>query len=193
MPYNRLVNATLDLLIEVSKLSFAYKSWRKEAWETFLDIRFFAMTPANFRRWKAIVQAVLANERDRLEDILGRIATHNTGIFTSKEQESLNRALMLRKMSFLLFCGDRDQFLPQLPNIQEKMVDIFKQPYNVFHAEVRFFIQFKIAQILGVFMPSCIILQDIYEEFGQFLARDIIRIGSAIPNGRKGAFIDTEP
>lgn len=38
----------------------------------------------------------------------------------------LLRSLNLRRLSFVLFTGDKNQFLTQLPSIQEKLVDILK-------------------------------------------------------------------
>ena len=38
----------------------------------------------------------------------------------------LLRALSLRRLSFVLFTGDKNQFLAQLPSIQEKLVDTLR-------------------------------------------------------------------
>ena len=38
----------------------------------------------------------------------------------------LLRALSLRRLSFILFTGDKNQFLTQLPSIQEKLVDTLR-------------------------------------------------------------------
>lgn len=38
----------------------------------------------------------------------------------------LLRSLNLRRLSFVLFTGEKNHFLTQLPSIQEKLVDIFK-------------------------------------------------------------------
>jgi len=58
---------------------------------------------------------------------IGRISTSPTSaLFTSRDQESLNRALMLRRLSFVIWCGTVDQYLPQLPNVQEKLVELLK-------------------------------------------------------------------
>ena len=38
----------------------------------------------------------------------------------------LLRALSLRRLSFVLFTGDKNQFLTQLPSIQEKLVDTLR-------------------------------------------------------------------
>ena len=38
----------------------------------------------------------------------------------------LLRSLNVRRLSFVLFTGDKNAFLTQLPTIQEKLVDILK-------------------------------------------------------------------
>ena len=38
----------------------------------------------------------------------------------------LLRSLQLRRLSFALFCGDKNGFITQLPTIQEKLVETLK-------------------------------------------------------------------
>lgn len=48
------------------------------------------------------------------------------------------RSLNLRRLSFVLFIGERNHFLAQLPSIQEKLVEILKNPLGaVVQSEVR--------------------------------------------------------
>jgi hypothetical protein len=48
------------------------------------------------------------------------------------------RSLNLRRLSFVLFIGERNHFLAQLPSIQEKLAEIFKNPLGaVVQSEVR--------------------------------------------------------
>ncbi|KAF9924707.1 hypothetical protein FBU30_005377 [Linnemannia zychae] len=123
-------DSSVDLLCEISKIPFAYRTWRKEVWEVFLDNRFFAMSPAVARKWCQLIQTAMTSEKERLAELLGRISTSPTSaLFTSRDQESLNRALMLRRLTFVIWCGTVDQYLPQLPIIQEKLVI---QLFNLF-------------------------------------------------------------
>ena len=147
IPYNRLINPTLDVLVQMAQLPVVYKTWRKEAWDFFLDLRFFAMSASNCNRWYSIVATILRNEKDKLEDVLGRISAAPAGIFTSKDQEAILRAHMLRKLTYVLFCGERDQFQPQLPAIQEKLVDVLKQSSNISHAEAFFCLRVMLLRI----------------------------------------------
>lgn len=50
----------------------------------------------------------------------------SANIFANKEYEMLLRSLNLRRLSYVILAGDKNQFLTQLPTIQEKLVDIFR-------------------------------------------------------------------
>lgn len=57
----------------------------------------------------------------------GKIANApSANIFTNREYEMLLRSLNLRRLSYVILAGDKNQFLTQLPTIQEKLVDIFR-------------------------------------------------------------------
>jgi len=66
-------DTTVDLLCEISKIPFAYRTWRKEVWEVFLDNRFFVMGPAAARKWRMLIQTAMITEKDRLVELLGEI------------------------------------------------------------------------------------------------------------------------
>lgn len=116
------------------------------------------MTLANSYRWKRVMQSIIQTERDRLDDVLTKISTPTVGLFSSKEQEINNKSLLLRKATFIIFCGERDQFLTQLPVIQEKIVEIFKQPYSALHTEVGVLIVFILLLIFQVYLCLRVLL-----------------------------------
>lgn len=104
----------------------------------FLDNRFFYMGPATAKKWKTIIQTVLSLEKERFTEVVGRITTSpSTAFFTNKDQETVNRALNLRRLSYLIFCGTMDQYVPQLPVIQEKIVELLKLEHGeMVHVEI---------------------------------------------------------
>lgn len=65
-------DSSVDLLCEISKIPFAYRTWRKEVWEVFLDNRFFAMGPAVARKWRQLIQTAMTSEKERLVELLGK-------------------------------------------------------------------------------------------------------------------------
>ncbi|KAI9494202.1 hypothetical protein BDB00DRAFT_337729 [Zychaea mexicana] len=132
----------LDQICEMTHLTFSYKTWRKEVWEVFLDNRFFYMSATTARKWRQIIQTVFSLEKEtRFTELMSRVTTSptsNTAFFTtSKDQETLNRALNLRRLSYVIFCGNNDQYVPQLPIIQEKLVELLKLDHGeMVHAEI---------------------------------------------------------
>ncbi|CAG8716530.1 18746_t:CDS:10, partial [Acaulospora morrowiae] len=137
-PNSRANSVILNLLHEISKIPFVYRVWRKEAWDVFTDNRFFNMSPSGAKKWYDIMQTIMTSEKERFGEVLTRITTTTANaLFVNKEQESLNRALNLRRLSFIIFCGKLDQYLKQLPSVAEKLVELFKLGFTEsVHAEI---------------------------------------------------------
>ena len=70
--------------------------------------------------------------------VTGKVTTApSTNIFTNREYENLLRSLNLRRLSYALYCGEKNQFLTSLPTIQEKLVDVLRNvPAPIVQAEV---------------------------------------------------------
>lgn len=71
---------------------------------------------------------------------IARIAAGpSANIFTNREQEMMLRALNVRRMSYVIFAGEKNHFLAQLPSIQEKLVEILRTTVgiSIVHSEVR--------------------------------------------------------
>ncbi|KAG0261587.1 hypothetical protein BG011_000876 [Mortierella polycephala] len=181
-------DSSVDLLCEISKIPSAYRTWRKEVWEVFLDNRFFAMNPVVARKWRVLIQTAMTSEKDRLAELLGRISTSPTSaLFTSRDQESLNRALMLRRLSFVIWCGTVDQYLPQLPNIQEKLVELLKlSSTEQVHPEIQLFNLFLTdenvrPEQVNLFLSACKFLDLLFVlEDGTYFIHQWIFISDAI-------------
>ncbi|CAG8475177.1 8083_t:CDS:10 [Diversispora eburnea] len=119
-PNSGVNSVILDLLCEISKIPFVYRVWRKEAWDVFIDNRFFNMSPSAAKKWNIIMQTIMTSEKERF----------------AEEYESLSRALNLRRLSYIIFCGKLDQYIKQLHSIAEKLVDLFKLGFaELVHAE----------------------------------------------------------
>ncbi|CAG8446762.1 2882_t:CDS:10 [Ambispora leptoticha] len=126
--YGNAINSIiLDMLCEISQIPSVYPRWRKEVWDVFTDNRFFNMSSAYAKKWHEIMKIIMISEKERFTEILARISTSPTNtLFTNRDQESYNRALNLRRLSFILYCGKMDQYLSQLPLVQEKLVELLK-------------------------------------------------------------------
>ncbi|KAI7867413.1 Dopey, N-terminal-domain-containing protein [Spinellus fusiger] len=133
----------LDQICEMARMPFTYRSWRKEVWEVFIDNRFFCMSTSTSKKWRTIIQTVFSLEKERFSELMGRITTTpSTAFFTNKDQETLNRGLNLRRISYVIFCGSSDQYVPQLPLLQEKIVELLKLEHaEMIHVEIYLFLR----------------------------------------------------
>ncbi|KAI9254739.1 Dopey, N-terminal-domain-containing protein [Helicostylum pulchrum] len=128
----------LDQLCEMASMPFTYRTWRKEIWEVFTDNRFFYMPPSTGKKWIKVIGTAFSIEKERMIELIARVMTSpSTTFFSNKDQESLNRSLNLRRLSFVLYAGTVDQYVPQLPVIQEKIVELLKLDHGeMVHTEI---------------------------------------------------------
>ncbi|RUS22466.1 hypothetical protein BC937DRAFT_88992 [Endogone sp. FLAS-F59071] len=163
----------LDQICEMAKMPFTYRTWRKEVWDVFLDNRFFYMNATTAKKWRSIIQTIMTTEKERFTEIVGRISTSpSTTLFSNKDQESVNRALNLRRLSYIIFCGAMDQYLQQLPVIQEKLVDLLKLSHTeLVHIEIYLCLRVLLVRIsnkhLSNFWP--VLLTELIRLFGMFM------------------------
>ncbi|PWN45010.1 hypothetical protein IE81DRAFT_309697 [Ceraceosorus guamensis] len=117
----------LKVLRELTRQSGALKTWRGLVADTFGDPRFFSMAPKASIGWQPIVFALHNSDRERFNELLNKaVAPPSANIFANRETETLTRCLNMRRASFVIFSGPKDHFIPLLPSIQEKVVDILR-------------------------------------------------------------------
>lgn len=122
---DRVDQTVLDLLVQMSKISAAHRSWRPHVSDAFAEPRFFAH--AHIPEWRILVNTLMDSDKERFPDLLSRItAAPSTNIFTNKEQEMISRALNLKRLAFVLLAAEQNHYLVHLPSIQEKLVDILR-------------------------------------------------------------------
>ncbi|GAA5872796.1 hypothetical protein JCM8547_005705, partial [Rhodosporidiobolus lusitaniae] len=130
--------SVFKLLHEMTKNPQALKAWRSVVVDAFSDNRFFNAPPSVHERWKPLINAVMASDKERLGELAAKVSTASSAnIFTNRELESLSRALALRRLTYTLLAGEKDRYLTQLPLIQEKLVDMLRSSVgDMVHAEV---------------------------------------------------------
>ncbi|KAK1927398.1 Dopey, N-terminal-domain-containing protein [Papiliotrema laurentii] len=123
-------NPTMDILrviLELTKVPPATKTWRMSVGDAFNDARFFKIGLEQVGIWKSLICALFDSDKERFAELLGRItAAPSANIFTNREQEMISRSSNLRRLSFVLLAADQNHYLTQLPAIQEKLVDILR-------------------------------------------------------------------
>ena len=89
------------------------------------------------------------------------------------------RSLNLRRLSYVLFSGDKNHFLAQLPSIQEKLVEILRNITSpIIQSEVNrseYSSPPELTVYLGVSLSAGALMQALSTQSVKLLARDIDR------------------
>lgn len=119
--------ACSHLLSSISGYQYTRKAWRKDALELLLDPQFFQMDSRCMEYWRVIVDHLMTHDKTTFRDFLARMTLNQSGgalkLFTGRDQESEQRAQLIKRMAFILFCSERDQYHKYTPEIQEKLIE----------------------------------------------------------------------
>lgn len=123
-------STVLALATEVSKVAGARKALRSCLLDAFLDARFFQMSAESGQSWcEPILVTCYSQDKGSFLELISRIsvaASTNMNIFANRRTEHIGKAMNLRRLSFVLYAAGREHFLPQLPAILEKLVEILR-------------------------------------------------------------------
>ncbi|KAJ1920551.1 hypothetical protein H4219_001250 [Mycoemilia scoparia] len=87
----------------------------------------FNSTFSYLEKWRFLIRSLVSSDKDKMADLLGRLSTSPmNALFTNRDQEALQRALSLRRVSFVIWAGDPNYYSTQIPQIQEKLVELIK-------------------------------------------------------------------
>ncbi|XP_071956743.1 protein DOP1A-like isoform X2 [Antedon mediterranea] len=121
--------ACTNLVASLSGYQYTRRSWKKDAFELLLDPAFFQMDAVCANGWRSIVDNLMTHDKTTFRDLMGRVAAiQNTSLnlFTSREQEMDQRAQLLKRLCFTLFCSETDQYVRLLPDIQERLAECLR-------------------------------------------------------------------
>lgn len=162
------------IITEMTKIPASLKSWRTVMIDLLSDNRVFNSDPEDGAKWRPVVKALYHSDKTAFTELLTKVgAAPSANIFTNKEYEMLLRSLNIRRLSFVLFCGENNSFLTQLPTIQEKLVDVFRNVTSpVVQSEVFLCIRVLLCRLsphnLTSFWP--VVLTELYRIFEQVIA-----------------------
>ncbi|KAI0307632.1 Dopey, N-terminal-domain-containing protein [Multifurca ochricompacta] len=116
------------ILREMTRVSVAIKAWRGAISDLVNDTRFFTCSLEAGMDFRSIIHAWVDTDKSVFTEFLtGKVTpAPSTNIFTNRETENQLRSMNIRRMSYILLCGEKNQFLTSLPTIQEKLVDTMK-------------------------------------------------------------------
>ncbi|KAJ2697412.1 hypothetical protein FB645_005930 [Coemansia sp. IMI 203386] len=175
----------LRCLAALSQQASLMKVWKREVWEFFCDAKFFpesasqhtTMTPELAQLWRHLVRTLLTSEKERFAEVLGKISSASSGpaLFANREHEAQMRAISLRRLSFVIWAGNTNQYLTSLPQIQERLVDILKNtPHPVVQMEVFLCLRVLLCRMSNNHMSSFwpMLLTELIRLCNQQLARE---------------------
>lgn len=89
-----------------------------------LDNALFQMDYQCLKYWKIIIDNLMTHDNTTFRDFMSRVSMTQTGslsIFTSREQEYEQKAQLLKRLAFVIFCSEPDQYAKYMPDIQEQL------------------------------------------------------------------------
>ena len=119
--------ACSHLLSNISGYQYTRKAWKKDAFELLIDSTFFQMDSECFTHWKIIVDHLMTHDKNTFREFLTRMSVTQTSgalkLFSSKDQEIEQRAHLVKRLAFILFCSEKDQYQKYMSEIQEKLIE----------------------------------------------------------------------
>ncbi|KAM3173974.1 hypothetical protein ACTXT7_011483, partial [Hymenolepis weldensis] len=146
-------NAASQVMAILSSYQFTRRAWRRDIFELFIDGAFFQATPSALHSWCTIVDNLMTQEKNIFKEALKLLISHPLGknfcrlveclrfgggllvtrltvsqgaglnIFSSKEAECEQRAAHLKKISFIVFASEREQYCRSVSEILERLTD----------------------------------------------------------------------
>jgi len=117
------------LLASITEYQYSRKAWKKDAFDLFLDPTFFQMEETCLDFWKIIIENLMTHDKTTFREYLSRMSSvkgSSMTLFTSKDQENEQRAQLLKKLAFILFCSEKNQYVKYLSDIQDKLIEYLR-------------------------------------------------------------------
>ncbi|XP_042903309.1 protein DOP1A isoform X2 [Parasteatoda tepidariorum] len=124
--------ACCQLLANISGYQHTRKAWRKEAFDLVLDTSFFQMNYSCIGYWRSIIDHLMTHDKTSFRDFIARVSVAQSGslnLFSSKEQEYELRSQLLKRLAFVIFCSEVDQYQKYMPDIQERLTESLRMSH----------------------------------------------------------------
>ncbi|CAI5437514.1 unnamed protein product [Caenorhabditis angaria] len=118
--------ASSQLLASMSSYSYMRPVWKKTTLDLLLDSSFFKMDHQALKQWLIVTDHLMTHDRTSFKELLKSISySPNTSfsIMSSKEQEYEARAQSLKRLTFVVFGSQIDQYDGHMKDIQERLSD----------------------------------------------------------------------
>lgn len=140
----------IAFLSSISGFQHTRRAWRKDILELFLDPLFFNMPADCIDGWLTIIDHLMTHDKTTFKEVMSRMSLSRSGpsapslnIFSNKEQELELRALNIKRLSFIIFSSEVDQYQKHLPEIQERLAESLRF-HNVPGIQSQVFLCFRV-------------------------------------------------
>lgn len=129
------LRAGLTVLSSISEYTYTRKAWRKETFELLLDTNFFMMDLSCATTWNSIIDNLMTHDRTTFSELLAKMpvgsASAGLGLFSSKDAEAEQKAMLMKRLAFVIFSSENGQYESSMPEIQERLTDCLRihSPY----------------------------------------------------------------
>lgn len=137
-------------LASISGFQYTRRAWKKDVIDLFLDALFFHMPQDSVEGWKTVIDNLMTHDKTTFKEVMSRTTLSKPGastptlsIFSNKEQELELRALHIKRLAFIVFSSELDQYQKQLPEIQERLAESLRLN-NVPGVQCRVFLCFRV-------------------------------------------------
>eukprot|EP01102_Stenamoeba_stenopodia_P018896 TRINITY_DN7009_c0_g6_i1.p1 TRINITY_DN7009_c0_g6~~TRINITY_DN7009_c0_g6_i1.p1 ORF type:complete len:1930 (-),score=350.59 TRINITY_DN7009_c0_g6_i1:266-5218(-) len=125
-------NMSIGLIAALCDYPYCLRAWRKEILDIFNDPEFFTFDQEALPHWKKVINHLMTKDKTAFQDVVKMLnkylTAHQSLMFVSVEQENVIRANLLKRLAFIIYSGEFDQYLSSLPIFQEKLVEALKVP-----------------------------------------------------------------
>ncbi|XP_034479479.1 protein dopey-1 homolog [Drosophila innubila] len=114
------------LLASLSGYQYTRKAWRKDMLDLLLDNGFFQMHISCLPFWRQIMDSLMTYDNTTFRELMTRVSLSQAGsisIFASRDQEYELRAMLLKRLAFVIYCSEFDQHNKYMPDIQEQLAN----------------------------------------------------------------------
>lgn len=114
-------NQTIGLIALIGN-NFPNKAWKAAVLDCFMDNSFFSMTRSSIQQWELIIQIWIANDRDRIFELISKITPISTStaanIFNWNESSEIeNKIFNLKRIIYFILIQPKDYFLNNLEEL----------------------------------------------------------------------------
>ena len=140
------LRAASRLTAEVSYFHYTRKSWKRDIFDLFLEKSFFQMTSEMVAMWKIVIDNLMTHDKVTFKEFLGQgnIAGVTGGLIKSRETELDLKAKLLKRLAFVVFASEKDQYQRILPELQERVTEMLKSGGNSPVVMEQIFLVFRI-------------------------------------------------